>query len=651
MNRPPAAAARIAAPAIVALVAAVDVVAYLYLRGSDTDHAALFLALLLCATLTASVVGALIVRRQPRNAVGWLLLVHGLLVAVALGYDGYAEALSPAARADWDRITSGAWVFVYLCPALIGYLFPDGRFLSARWRRFVYVCLACYPLLVAIAAVSPDSPAVFVPLAGVAASLFGAVLCARARLKRAEGAEREQLLWFVWAALGIPAGIAICWVDYALTGEAGPLTFAGVTLAGSVIPLGIGAAVLRRGLFDIELVLSRTLTYGALTAMVVAVYAGVVQGLGRLLGGEGAAGLIAVGVVAAAIQPVHSAVRRRAERWVYGDRADPLAALRRLAERLEGSLSPAEVLGTVTGTVAEALRVRRAAVELRRDAGPSAAPLTGEVVRAPLTYQGEPLGDLAVEVPPGRQLTAADRRLLADLARQAAAVVNAVHLTLDLQRSRARLVTAREEERRRLRRDLHDGLGPSLAAIVLKLDAVATTATGAQAGALLRELRTETRAAIAEIRRLVDDLRPPALDEVGLVAAIRQQAQRLTRLASGPLVITVEGPEQQPPLPAAAEVAAYRIAAEALTNVVRHSGASRCTVVVAVDGALELRIADNGASAAAGTRPGVGWESMRERAAELSGSCTIARRPEGGTLVRAVLPLPAPRPVRTTGDA
>ncbi|WP_419999767.1 sensor histidine kinase [Streptomyces boninensis] len=643
MDRPSGAAATTAALAIVAATAAVAGVGVAYF--ADTAHVVLWSALLLCETLTAAAVGALIVRRRPRNAVGWLLLAHGFLVAATLGYDGYAEAFSPDVRAWADGHTEGTWVFAYVALALIGYVFPDGRFRGPRWRRFTYGWLGCYAAFVAVTALAPESPAALVPLAGVAASLFGAAACARVRLRQAAGAEREQMLWFVWAALAIPAGIAVCWTDYWLTGEAGPLTFIGVTVAGSVIPLAIGVAVLRRGLFDIELVLSRTLTYGALTVLVVAVYAAMVLGVGGLVGagqsGGGPAGLLAVGVVAVAIQPVHAAVRRRAERWVYGDRSDPYSALRRLAARLEGSLSPDEVLATVTGSVAEALRVRRAVVELQRDMGsPQIPPTAANMVRAPLTYQATHLGTLAVEVPPGRQLTTADRRLLDDLARQAAIVVNAVHLTLDLRRSRARLVTAREEERRRLRRDLHDGLGTSLAAIVLKLDAVATVATGPQAGRLLRELRAETRAAIAEIRRLVDDLRPPALDEMGLVAAIRQQAQRLSRQAADAPTITVSGPESPPPLPAAAEVAAYRIAAEALTNVVRHSGASHCTVTIAVDGALEVRIADNGTAATPGTRPGVGWDSMRERAAELSGACTIARRPEGGTLVRAVLPLP-----------
>ncbi|MEV6106598.1 sensor histidine kinase [Streptomyces sp. NPDC051940] len=648
---------RPAAPLVVALTLAADLVG-LSVHGTDAANWPFF-ALIGCATLSSSVVGAVIVRARPGNAVGRLLLAHGLLVALVLGPDGRVPWASPTVEAWYAQLTLGAWVLLYVCIALIGYVFPDGRFPSLRWRRFAMGCLVCYGLFLVLAAfdeaefrdlypeltpVLPTAPSAvqavaFACWAGVAASLVGAVVCARSRLRRADGEERVQLLWFVWAALAIPAGLGVCLLDNWITGGAGLLTLAGVTVASSVFPLAIGAAVLRRRLFDIELVLSRTLTYGALTVLVVAVYAGVLQGLGSLIGDRGAAGLLAVGVVAVAIQPAHAAARRRAERWVYGDRSDPYGALRRLAGRLEGAVGPAEAVGTVTASVAEALRIPPSAVALvRQDTTPE-----GEAVA--LSYQGGALGWLAVTPPPGRALTAADRRLLGDLARQAAVVVNAVQLTLDLQESRARLVTAREEERRRLRRDLHDGLGPSLAAIVLKLTATAALVREPEAGRLLGELREETRAAIAEIRRLVDDLRPPALDEVGLVAAVRQLAQRLCR-ETGALTVTVEGPAAPPPLPAAVEVAAYRIAAEALTNVVRHSGARRCAVTLVMNGGLELTVADNGGRSTPPSRTGVGSESMRERAAELGGSCTIAHRPEGGTVVRAVLPLQPRRAAR-----
>jgi signal transduction histidine kinase len=257
----------------------------------------------------------------------------------------------------------------------------------------------------------------------------------------------------------------------------------------------------------------------------------------------------------------------------------------------------------------------------------------------PLTNQSEAVGALVLGArAAGESFDARDRRLLEDLARQSGVAVHAVRLTQELQRSRERLVTAREEERRRIRRDLHDGLGPTLAGIALNLD----TARGlierdpAAGEALVHRLRDEAQSAIADIRRLVYELRPPALDELGLAGAIGEQA---CRLSSNGLVVSVEGPDELPPLPAAVEVAAYRIALEALTNAARHAGARRCTVSIAVDDALELEVTDDGQGIGAGRRVGVGVRSMQERAAELGGICTIEPAAFAGTSVRARLPL------------
>jgi signal transduction histidine kinase len=214
-----------------------------------------------------------------------------------------------------------------------------------------------------------------------------------------------------------------------------------------------------------------------------------------------------------------------------------------------------------------------------------------------------------------------------------------VRLTADLQRSRERLVTAREEERRRLRRDLHDGLGPALASLTLKLDAARNLLARdpAATGALLLELKTQTQTAIADIRRLVYDLRPPALDELGLISAIREHAAR--DVSATGLHVSVEAPDHLPPLPAAVEVAAYRIALEAMTNVVRHAHARQCVIRLSLADALQLEIMDDGLGLAAGRPAGVGLHSMRERAAELGGTCVIGPGPGGGTRVVARLPL------------
>jgi signal transduction histidine kinase len=259
----------------------------------------------------------------------------------------------------------------------------------------------------------------------------------------------------------------------------------------------------------------------------------------------------------------------------------------------------------------------------------------------PLSYRGAPVGTLRVAPAPGDPPRAADRRLLADLVRQAGVAAHAVGRTEDLQRGRERLVAAREEERRRLRRDLHDGLGPVLGGLTLKLDAVRRLlrTDPDRAEDVVRGAKADVAGAMADVRRLVHDLRPPALDEFGLAGALEQQAERFRRPGAGEgLRVDVEVGDVGG-LPAAVEVAAYRIVSEALTNVLKHAGAGSCVVrVERRDGDLVVEVADDGRGVAADSPMGVGLLSMEERAAELGGSCRVTARPGGGTMVRAVLP-------------
>jgi signal transduction histidine kinase len=234
-------------------------------------------------------------------------------------------------------------------------------------------------------------------------------------------------------------------------------------------------------------------------------------------------GVIAVALVAVTVQPAYSTVRRRIERWVYGYRSDPAVALRRLGTSLE-SADPLHVIETITASVSDALKVDRVWV-----AAPGAhVPHDPRVIRVPLIHRDELIGDLVVEVPAGRRLSPADTALLLDLARHASVTVRAAQLAGELQTSRSRIVTAREEERKRLRRELHDGVGPSLAAILLKLEAARSREDAAARDVLLTEIRDETKAAITEVRRTVDELRLPAIDEVRLSGAIRQRAASLS---------------------------------------------------------------------------------------------------------------------------
>lgn len=601
----------------------------------------------------AIAVGVLVLRARQRR-IGWLLVAHGVCFGALLSLAGASTSHAGMAV---DQLAAGSWVFLFLWLVLIAYVVPDGHTLSPRWGRWVrFGLVGVVAFLVGAVGDSesfrsehhgadPPLPWLSAPVSGVLGIVgllatvllfFGAGFAVRARLRRATGEERLQLLWLVWGATSLPAALALAWFAYFALDSNQVVVDVALTLAGLGLPAAIGIAILRHQLFDIRVVLSRTLTYGVLIAAVAAVYALLLFVADRLLGASTAGGLLAVVVVAVAVHPAYAWLRRRIERWVYGYRSDPAAALRRLSASVEAA-DPLLVVDTITASVADALKVELVRVEA--PGGPT--PESPHEIRVPLVHRGDRIGDLVVEVPAGRTLSAADTALLHDLAGQAAVTVRAAQLATELQASRSRIVTAREEERKRLRRDLHDGLGPSLAGILLKLQAAQSRRDAAERDAILDEIRVETRAAITEVRRVVDDLRPPAIDEVGLVGAIRQRAAALT---TDTLVVEVSGPEQLPPLPAAVEVAAFRIASEAMTNVAKHAGASRCRVEVELDSTLGLTVTDNGRGSSGPTGRGVGWTSMTERAAELGGSCTIASRGDGGLVVRAVLPLQAPQP-------
>ena len=250
-----------------------------------------------------------------------------------------------------------------------------------------------------------------------------------------------------------------------------------------------------------------------------------------------------------------------------------------------------------------------------------------------LSYDGARIGELIVGLRSGqRRLGPPDLAVLELLAGPLAVALHAMALSAALQESRVGIVAAREEERRRLRRDLHDGLGPVLTGIAFKADAARNTlsAEPARASELLGQLRGDVTAAITDIRRLVYGLRPPALDDLGLVGSLRQQSARLAQRGDGGSVaVQIDAPEPLPPLPAAVEVAAYRIITEALTNAARHSGATRIKVRLALAGhdGLRIEVHDDGGPGA-GWQPGFGLLSMRERAAELGGSCEAGPDPE-----------------------
>lgn len=421
-------------------------------------------------------------------------------------------------------------------------------------------------------------------------------------------------------------------------------------------PLALGAAILRYRLFDIEVILRRSLLYGSLTVCVLAIYLGTTWLFSRAIGPRpGLVALLGSGIVALSVQPIRSYLQRRIGHLIYGERDDPYEVIAQLGH-IDAAAAPRSVLLGVVETLAQTLRLPYAAIKLRTPDGqfqleadyghPRGTPL-----EVPLTHRDALVGRLLLDVGPGREpFGPADQRLLDTLTRQVSAAASTVLLTAELQRSRERLIMAREEERRRLRRDLHDGLGPTLAGVVLQVGAAKALVDRDPPAvrALLTRLRGEVQGTIEEIRRLVYKLRPPALDELGLVGALREQAtqfsQDLESLANADgLTVLVQAPQQLPTLPAAVEVAAYRIATEAMTNAARHAQAHTCHVLLTLgaDGALELEVCDDGRGLSDGARAGVGLRSMQERAAELGGTCTVEPAVGRGTRVHARLPLSA----------
>ncbi len=575
----PRAASRLAWSSV-ALSLALVLAGNLLSLPTDADSAAEYLlydASWLAILVAWATVGALVASRQPRNPIGWILCglsVHAGLASLAEGYadryvagDGGSEGW--AGTAAW--FATWAWIPAVLVPAaFLPLYFPHGRLLSRRWRVLPWcagIGLAAFLFSQAFAAGPLDDyeqivnpygiDRVVVDVAGIGALLVlaavvGSVASVVVRFRRAAGMERQQIKWLAYAG----CFVAVTFVAGSIIGAWSKDVGNALVLMGLLsLPLAIGIAILRHRLYDIDLLINRTLVYGGLTVGVVAVYVVLVGGIAAAVHESADLwfALLATGFVALLVQPLRSTLQRRVNRLMYGD-----------------------------------------------DGGRSAAGLRGRLHEAFVPEAAE------------------------------------------LQRARERLVAAREEERRRLRRDLHDGLGPALAGAALKVEA-AENLLGSNppaASGLLADARAEIQEAVADVRRLVYALRPPALDELGLVGALREQGERLE--VGEHVRVTVEAPQNLGALPAAVEVAAYRIALEAMTNAARHAEARACVVRIAVDGALELEIRDDGRGLPSDVRAGVGIASMRERAEELGGTCEVEHGGRRGTRVHARLPLGSP---------
>lgn len=600
--------------------------------------------------------GAVIAWHRPRNPIGWLFVADGLGHATTAAASPLLQVLHDV-EAPLVLQRLAATVFAWSWPWSIGLflplalvLFPDGRMPGHRLRPAVIALIATAPLFVLEFGTSPEPPApglpsgyltiqghdALAPLWTVAeirslAALLLALAVLVVRYRRGDDVQRRQLLWLLLATVTV-AAFVVPWSFVAGTPVA-------VLFSIPLIPVAVTIAIVRHRLLDIRLVVSRVLVWVLLTAGVVAVYGALVAAMDRFVSAQLGRSVVTTIVVALLAAPVLPRLRRAVDRALYGDRGDPALVVSRVGEQLAGS-----GLAGVVSAVRAALRVPYAGITTTDGVLTEDGAVPDRVTVLPLEYGGATVGELRIGARSGESdLGAADHTVLALVAAPLAVAVHATRLSDQLQASRERIITAREEERRRLRRDLHDGLGPALTGVALIADAATNLlATDPdRTRELLDALRTEIRTAVADVRRLVEDLRPPALDDLGLVGALRQRIEHLVRRSDGAaLLIRLDVPDEVPVLPAAVEVAAYRIATEALTNVVRHSTASTAVLRLRCGPDLDLEIADDGTPNGP-WRPGVGLHAMRERAAELGGEFDAGPSPDGGR-VHVSLPVVAP---------
>lgn len=621
------------------------------------------------AGLLILISAAVVLRRPEHVRFGWALAGCGLFWSV----DGLAESYVALGLVSPDHLpgmTLALWLllrfnsFLPLTLVLLALLFPTGRFLAGGLRVASWACvllLAGSSVLWLVTpylstdhldrlppGVDPD-PTTLHALGDAGPALAGGVQTAAivalavpfvvvvARYRRSSGVLRERMRWLLWGAL---ATVLVILVAAIL--DLGPFAPVLFLLSVVLVPLAMAVAVVNPRLVDVEDLLARTLVYGGLAVLLLVADLAVLAGLTALAGDALSDDQVVVVVLLLSVV-VYGPLRLRAwslvRRALLGGRDAPYDVVAGLASSLEAADEGPAQLAAVARAVAEAFGIGYVRVEVDRGGETVAATHgtpRGATRTLPITYRDAEVGRLVLPARGLRsRLSRRDEQLLGDLVRQAASAARTSRLADELQDSRERLVVAREEERRRIRRDLHDGLGPALSGVVFQLETARLLVERDPEAAQQRIGATSAHVqdVVADVRRLVHDLRPPALDDRGLVGALRQQAERLV---PGAEVVADELDD----LSAAVEVAAYRIASEALTNVARHADATRCTVRLAVaDRALLVEVTDDGRGIDPGARAGVGLVGLRERAAELGGRSEVTCPSEGGTVVRAWLPL------------
>jgi signal transduction histidine kinase len=624
--------------------------------GISLKAAAIYhLTLYIVVSLVFWVTGLMILRHRSHD---W----HGLLVSYLLITSGaggvsfvFIQPTNTSILPDFLFAIAAFTIFpMYLALSLFFLTFPDGRIYS-HWTRFVPgLIFANYGVWLAPGKWNIQQ---WPPLiAGLwIIFVFGShVVVQWVRYRRSYTQEqRQQTKWLIYGfGIVLTMGITIsAFTDILLNGM---LEGTFVALLYLPIAISVSIAILRYRLWDIDIIISRTLVYALLTALVVGLYVLIVGTLSAFFesGTDSLAiSLSATGVVAITFQPMRGYLQRIVDQLVFGERNNPYEVISRLSAQLEANISPGTLLPGIAEMVAQTLKLPYVSIAIKdedtfkTDAIWGQPSDRGRITTLPLVYGQETVGQMVIGQAAGdKALSSAEQQLLENIARQTGIAVHAVHLTAELQQSRLHIVTAREEERRRLRRDLHDGLGPTLASHTLKIGAARALIESSPdvAVTILADLENSLVTSLADIRRLVYNLRPPALDQLGLAGALRDfidQYHISDSMGSGPN-FAVSMPQSLPPLPAAVEVAAYRIAQEAVNNVVRHAQAQHAEIRIQVNGALEITVTDDGCGLPEPLHYGVGLNSMRERAEELGGYCTIDNRSGGGTHLHARIPLP-----------
>ena len=633
-------------------------------------------------------VGALLGWKRPVNPIGWLLCASGL--SYAIGALGGLLLQFPATRA-WGHWLGWSWLFGAGLVVFVLLLFPTGSLPSRRWRPVAWTAAAAMAGWVAgntlaptpvdgslphnpIAMGGPAGHAIQV-LGGVSGLLVAAVGVAAIvslafRYRRARTVEREQLKWLVYAGgIIVAALIAEAPIEQALGPGNAASNLQDITVSGAIalVPVAIGIAIFRYHLYDIDVVINKTLVYGALAVFITGVYVAIVVGIGSLAqrGARPSLGLsiAATAVVAVAFQPVRAWVQRLANRLVYGRRATPYQVLADFAGRMAGAYAAEDLLPRMARILAEGTAATRADVWLKSGevfgdgaAWPPGAPLlpparaTAAGVPAypaadrilPVRYQGEVLGALSVAKRPGEALTPVEDRLLADLAGQIGLVLKNAGLREQLlarleeiQASRQRLVAAQDSERRRIERNIHDGAQQQLVALAIKLsitESMIGTDTDGERD-MLAELRQDAVGAVQDLRDLARGIYPPLLASAGLTAALEAQARKAPVPTSVTASVVGRYPQD-------VEAAVYFCVLEALQNVAKYAGATRAEVKLAASGHdLRFEVSDDGAGFDPGSMAyGTGLQGMADRLHAHGGSLDVRSAPGTGTTVAGRLP-------------